>query len=298
MNTLDLLKKIGADFEVEKRDMYFHPNDDDRYFKLVPRYCAIVRTDTCVPLSVMGDEYGVVQYKDTISFLDEIIAEGSVTIKHGYIIDQGAKLYIMMKGNEAITLCPGEQIESTFIVSTSHDGTGAIRIMYAPTYAPLNVILTPLGKGELRMRHKVHINEHVKNAKVAIRRIFNYTNTYRNSFKQLVNIQPTEEQARTYFKMVIEGESTRAENIKAKIFDLWLTSPLTSNFASCKATLFGCLMAVAQFADYYKVVRKSKIRSDDDARIYSSLDGEGAKMKAEALSWAISCADKGFIGKR
>src|SRR3990167_2236628 len=117
MNTLDLLKKIGADFEIEKRDSYFYESEDK--LKLVPRHSVIVRTDTNVALSVMGSDYGVSQYRDTVSFLDEIIAEGSVTIKHGYILDEGAKLYIMMQGNEAITLCPGVQIESTFIVSTS-----------------------------------------------------------------------------------------------------------------------------------------------------------------------------------
>ena len=295
MNTQQILEKINGNFDVEHKAVYFYPSTKTNETVEVPRYSAIVRKDNDRPLSIVGEDYGIVQYRDAVSFLDQIMDKKSIQFDSGWVIDNGAKLYLLLKGAEAINLGPNEQIKAAFMVSSSHDGTGAIRISATPIYTPLQSIITPFGKAQIKIKHKSRVEQRISLSKIAIEKLFNYFEQNRDSYADLTTVKVSEENAKAYFGSLIESDSTRAENIKNKLYDIFLTSPLTSGLASCRGTLFGCFMAVVQYADLYKIVRKSKIRSPEDARVFSSLDGDGAKMKADALAFALKIMERGHF---
>lgn len=298
MNTQEILEKIGGNFEVEKRPSAYPCTSKDNLpylYKNIRRYSTIVRKDNEIGLSVVGEDYGIVQYRDAISFLDQVMDKKSIRFDSGWVIDGGAKLYILLNGSEAINLGPNEAIQAAFMVSTTHDGTGAIRISATPIYTPLKSIITPFGKAQIKIKHKSRVEQRINLSKMAIERLFNYFEQNRDSFADLTTVNVTEIDAKSYFNSLIESESTRAENIRNKLYDIFLTSPITSSLVSCKGTLFGCFMAVVQYADLYKIVRKSKIRNPEEARVLSSLDGDGAKMKADALSFALRIMARGHF---
>lgn len=282
----DALKAIGADFEVEKRSVYISDEDDN--YRSIPGYASVVRRDTGVPLSIMRSRYGVVQYREALGFLNEIIGNNKAEIYVGEVVDGGAKLHLIVKTLSFIDLGGGEKFEFFFTISTSHDGSSGIQTMCSPIHNLSQTVYTPTGKGVVKLKHSANVT-----ARLALaNRIFSNMEAYFHSFgetiKDIVGINLTDQEAQDYFLSVVEGDSTRAQNTRNKLFDLYKSTGLCINLSSCQGTLFGAFMAIQQYADYYKTVRKSIRRSETDARIEARLTGDAAKMKAESFSMALA----------
>lgn len=289
----DLLKRIGADFTAKKYPiMYGGSSSPDAQVystydvKTWPRNSIVVRNDTKEGIGCVGSDYHIIQYADALRFLDSYIEDGSVTIRGAYSLDNGAKIYAAVNTSEPLKLTENETLDSTILISTSHDGSGKLVIRCAPVHNATKTVITPT-EGTFALKHTRNVKLRIAECKVAMKKAIEYFKKHEESFQKLVTTPVTMEHARIYFKAVFPKDNTRHENIRNKLLDIFTTNPLTKGLASCRFTMFGCFMAVVLYADYYKTKKRSRKRSEEDAAILSSLDGSAAKMKAEALSFAF-----------
>lgn len=281
----EALSQIAADFEADKRTVYC--KDDDGNEITIPHYAAIFNKESKQGMSVMRANYGLVQYSSALAFLSEAVANGTAEFYAGRATDGGARLHIVMKASRYVEIAPGESVECYFTVSTSHDGSNKITAMCTPIHQRTQTVFTPLGDGIISVKHTARATENLARARFTVNKMNEFFDTYIDHFKDFVSCTVSDQQARDFFLALEEGDSTRAKNIRDRLYDIFKMNQTIRGSSATRGTLFGCLMAAMVYADSYKTVRKSKIRSELDAKLESRLTGAGALFKAEAYSTCL-----------
>jgi phage/plasmid-like protein (TIGR03299 family) len=291
VGTIDeLLKTIGADFEVEKRAIYQRIPSGG--FTPVIGWSATARKDTDAALGVVGSRYGVSQYKHTLGFLDELVADGQFRFNGGRTTLDGAHLYVSLVSPSRVIFGGNDTVDCHFTVSTSHDGSDSIRVMCSPVHSRSQTVL-PSKLGIVKIRHSVHVGRRLADAAATLRKMNKVWEQHKDAFERFPQIQLSNDDAKTYFAMLAPAKSgsevpTRTQNVRDQLMSIYTNHKLTANLPSCKGTLLGALVAAMIFGDYYKTVRKSIVGvSEQDARIESRLNGQGAKLKADAFAGAL-----------
>lgn len=94
----------------------------------VPGRFANVRSD--LPpgsnvLEIVGSKYHIVQNRDGLSFVQDIINNGAVTLENAGMFDGGKSVFLLAK-TEGLAI-GGEKIQPYVIFSNSHDGSGKVK---------------------------------------------------------------------------------------------------------------------------------------------------------------------------
>jgi len=128
LTSQDALHYSGLDWQVKQEPLMTGT------FKSVPGYVANVRSDNDRILGIVSDSYKVVQNEEAFAFTDALIGEG-VRYETAGSLDEGRKVWLLAKLPERYQLV-GEDVEPYIVFTSSHDGSGAIRV--APT--PIRVV--------------------------------------------------------------------------------------------------------------------------------------------------------------
>ena len=288
-DTLEALEQMAADFVADKRDVFFL--DDDGEPVKIDHFAAIVNTNEMHGLSVMRSRYGLVHYKDALDFLSEAVANGTAVFEGGIATDSGARIHIVMKATKSIELGPVDRIDCYYTVPTSHDGSNCITAMCTPIHSKLQTVFTPLKDGVMKIKHTVRANDRLIEARRMTNRMHEFFDKYEENFRAFANTSLDDRQTRDYFLMLVPKtggpNKARSENIRDKLYDIFKMNPMLRSLPSCRGTLFGAFQAAMIYADLYKTVRKSNIRSELDAKLESRLNGDGARFKAEAYATSL-----------
>ena len=294
----EALKHAGADFVAEQVPIFQDITETDAVrpdltFGQIPGYSVIRRGDSKIPLGVVSARYGLSQYKDTLSFLDDLVGEKEALFNSVAITDDGARIYVSMRAPNSVVFAPGDEIQCYYTASTSHDGTGSIQFMCSPIHSRTQTILTSLDFGVIKMRHSVHVKNRLARAAGTIKKMQDVWANHADSFVKFAGMPLDDIEAKTYFCMLVPGneDSTeihpRTQNTRDKLFDIYKVG-VASQLPSCKGTLLGAFVASLIFGDYYKTIRESIVgRSERDARIESRLSGSAARFKADSFASAL-----------
>ncbi len=292
-NIDDVLKTINGDFAVEKRDTFFLLRNGD--YRKVRDHQAIVREDDEMDLSVMKDRYGIVQFAESVAFVDDIISQNKATFYTGACVDGGKKLIVILKGIDHVDLGNGDKFEQFITVSSSHDGTGAMVAMCTPIHNVSQTVFTPFsGKGVLKIKHAALAKRRLATARLVLGDMTSYWSDFSSAVKRLSQVTITDQEAKDYFAMLYPGDKTRVINTREKLFNIYHLHGMCVKLPSCRGTLFGAFMAVLQHADYYKLVKlkgpRASARTDIDIKLEARLTGSAAKDKLSAYGMALKLA--------
>ena len=256
-----------------------------------PYHAAVIASDNGDCLGVHSSRYGILQFDESLSFLNSLMSDES---KHKIIIERGvttynrARIYLVLRSEEKYALSDVEAIHNYFVVSTTHDGSGTLNILNTPvhesTQQELRSVITPMGKGLIKIRHSHNAAMILQRTRNIVDKVYTEWQENIKTFRLMANSKISDEDAKELiFKKVVEGNSTRADNIRAKMFDIFSLLGAAAKIPSCQSTIFGCYMAVVQYADQFKTVRaSSKGLSTLESRVESSLNGAAAEDKAKA----------------
>jgi hypothetical protein len=303
----EALESIGANFDVELQRTYIRDEAKvnkigllrEKDMKLVPRYAAIVRTDTGEvlgePLAVMSDIYGIVQYRDALAFLNNMIGSNLAKMVFARCTDGGRRLHIILKTNEFIALGGGDKVSCFFSVSTSHDGTGQLQAMCTPLHEATQTLFTPMGKGLIKMKHSSRVGDNMAKAAQTTARIHDEFANYGDAFVKCVAMKIDDDQAKTYFRMMVDKNTNHAERRREKLFDIYKHTGPHRNVGSCRGTLFGAMVSAWYWAEMYKTVRVKGGRNKDevDRKLEARISGDAARAKALAYELGLKILKMG-----
>jgi len=293
----EMLAETGLDLVVHKRNLYYA--DSLGVTRENPEKVAIARISDGAFLGTVGKDFGLNQYAQTYEFAEALTFQEGAEYVSGGIIGKGERAFLSFKTGEKITLPGGDEIENYFYIATGHDGQQAIDVIPAPLRTINNTVLRmPESRGcGFRIRHTKYVDNHIAKARQSINKVKNYWATYQKSFDYLSKTRLTDGQLNDYLKMVVEGkeESSRAENIREEIRNIYLKDRMIVAFPATHNTLLGAYFSVVQYCDSENiVVRKSKNDRKDatTCRIISMIDGNAAQRKADGFAFALQMLHK------
>lgn len=151
---------------------------------------ATVRKDNNFPLGVVGGRYTPIQNKEAFDFFDNAIGEGHSQYETAGALGNGETVFITAKLPNYIKVAD-ENIDSYLLFTMSHDGSGAVMVMFTPIRVVCNNTLSMAigeAKNKVMFRHTKSAKEKMKN----LEKVLGMTNTLKDemnlNFAMLQNI--------------------------------------------------------------------------------------------------------------
>ena len=123
LNSKEALEKSGLNWTVKQQSIMTGNS-------IIPGYKANVRQSDGKILGVVTDRYKVVQNQEAFAFTDALLGEGVKYETAGSLCD-GKKIWLLAKLPDKYII-EGEQIDPYLVFSSSHDGSGSIKVCMTP----------------------------------------------------------------------------------------------------------------------------------------------------------------------
>lgn len=103
---------------------------------IIDTHCATMRTDNNHTFGVVGSDYGVVQNSKAFEFIDHLqqhFGQQSI-IETAGALNEGSRVYVTCRLDEDFYLddFKKDAVQNYIIITTSHDGSGAIKVFSSP----------------------------------------------------------------------------------------------------------------------------------------------------------------------
>lgn len=123
----------------------------------IPGYKANIRDTDNRVLGVVTDRYRVVQNAEAFAFTDALLGEG-VKYETAGSLQDGRKIWLLAKLPDKYII-EGEQIEPYLVFSSSHDGSGAIKVAMTPVRVVCQNTLNIALSSAKRIWSTVHVGD-------------------------------------------------------------------------------------------------------------------------------------------
>lgn len=272
---------------------------------IIDTHCATMRTDNNHTFGVVGSDYGVVQNSKAFEFIDHLqqhFGQQSI-IETAGALNEGSRVYVTCRLDENFYLddFKKDAVENYIIITTSHDGSGAIKIFSSPVRVvcqnTLNMALMKKTES-ISYKHTKNVRERMDYEKIVARFLEqskmlknNFVNKMRelreddNLSKNAVQdfasmIYLSDENYKRYIEAnrkldSIDEVSTRAKNQIERLMDSIESGVGQDMYRGSKLWLLNGLTTLLHNDTVYK--------SDED-EFKSILEGDGFKKLNKAYA--------------
>lgn len=151
LSSKDALQASGLDWNVIQRPIMTSA------YEPIPGYKANVRDTDNKVLGVVSDRYRVVQNAEAFAFTDALLGEG-VKYETAGSLQEGRRIWLLAKLPDRYII-EGEQIEPYLVFSSSHDGSGAIKVAMTPVRVVCQNTLNMALSTAKRIWSTVHVGD-------------------------------------------------------------------------------------------------------------------------------------------
>lgn len=285
------IEAAKLDWKVFKRSLVTNMPDSPSI--AVPGKFAIVREDTKAVLGVVGNVYTPLQNRDAFKFFDAVVGEKAAMYHTAGALGDGERVWILAKLPGYIRTTGDDVTEKFLLLANSHDGTGAVTVMFTPIRVvcqnTLNIALSDQSNRS-KLRHTMTLGSRVED----VRRTLGILNSRFEMFETLS--QRMAGTALTYsgFKDYAKGAgllpkeddgklSSRAQGIMDDLSRLFEHGK-GNDLPGVRGTVWAGFNAVTEYVDYVRSTRGD----ESENRAKSLLFGSGATMKQSAWDSAVA----------
>lgn len=281
----------GLDWEVEMQPIFLANGKE-----VIDNKAIVRKTDQSV-LGVASNRYTPLQNRSAFNFFDKFIQEKIVELETAGSLKGGRKVWILarIKGVSA-DVVTGDRIDAYLLLSTAHDGTGAVIVQFTPIRV---VCANTMGEADRRaesgqdksvsIRHNSKVEQNLKEVQNVIdvaRRDFNLTiEAYRRLAQFNVGIGGLEKYVREVFEVPLDekgrpGKLPRAFGFIEESFN---QGP-GAEMKGVEGTFWGAYNAITDWVDHDR-------GRTDDSRQDASWFGLGKTLRNRALKVALAQID-------
>lgn len=147
----EALEKSGLNWNVIQRPIM------TTAYNPIPGYKANIRETDNRILGVVTDRYRVVQNAEAFAFTDALLGEG-VRYETAGSLQGGKKIWLLAKLPDKYII-EGEQIDPYLVFSSSHDGSGAVKVAMTPVRVVCQNTLNIALSSAKRIWSTVHVGD-------------------------------------------------------------------------------------------------------------------------------------------
>jgi len=152
---------------------------------------ATVYEDTGFVLGVVGSRYTVVQNVTAFGAIDRWLADGRVRYETAGALDEGRKVFILVRIDEDFTIAGTDPITPYALVTNSHDGSSGLGVKLVSTRVvcanTLNVALREKGE-RIGIRHTASAEANIESAAKALGLVSRQQRQMMERFEQLAQL--------------------------------------------------------------------------------------------------------------
>ncbi len=264
----------------------------------IPQRKAVIRSDTCDVLGVVGNSYVPVQNCQAFGFLDAVVADGGLRYHTAGALGRGERVWMLAKLPDDIRVKRSDDVtEKYLLLSNSHDGSSSLRVFFTPIRvicANTLAIAERNGRGQgISIIHKGELATKVQQAQEVLGLAKHFYDDAEERINRLANHYPSVRQLEEYFLQVYpdspDGESTRVKNVRQEMMRLF-EQGIGHDIPEIRHTTWTALNAVTEFVDHYRSTRGKSASDRASNRLESAWFGSGARLKERAWALALQMA--------
>jgi len=245
-----------------------------------------IRSDTGQPLGVVGTQYKILDNVDAFAFFDAVTMDpNGPKYETAGSLWNGRKVWMLAKMPDCIEVAPGDIVDPYILLSNTHDGSGAVRILETPVRVvcqnTLNAAHASQGRN-IRIRHSGDMSFKVSEVQDALGIIRANFEATAELYKALARDYPTPDEVETVLNRLFpETKSDRSTIQKGRVRTLAAAGIGNGNKA-VEGTAWALYNGITELTDHH--ANKDSKRADArDMRLNSFGMGSGLDFKADAL---------------
>lgn len=288
MTAREAITAGGLDWRVTKEPIYCGQQRDvlikDRF--VMRRLDRLDRPDGG-QLGVVGRDYEPLQNEEAFSFMDPVVGEGSALFHTVGALDGGRRVWLLAKLPGEIRITVNDVTEKYLLLSSSHDGTSAVRILFTPIRVvcqnTLNIALRD-ARG-LSIRHHSDVHERVKQAHKLLGIVNTTYDRAAESMQAMAKVQINSDRLKAYFESVMPV-STDNDQLRAKVLERHhrleelFTEGIGNSLPGVRGTVWAAYNGIVQWVDRESFTRRLK------EPVKSTWFGQGRQLKERAFTQA------------
>lgn len=273
-------------WKVNKRPLVLARNG-----KTVDGHFEVYREDTDYTLGIVGKSYTELQQAEAFSFFDAIVGDNQAIFHTAGSLFNGKVVWILAKLPGDIKVSNDDCIEKYLLLTTSHDGSKAVQVMFTPTRVvcsnTLNIALRE-GGNKVSIRHTSSVVENLKQAHKLMGITSKFYEEMGNVFniftKKAMNSKLLDQYIDAVFKPEVK------EDEEEKEVNEYTRNTVIQLFESGKGnkgeTLWDAFNGMTEFVDHHRKRGAKEV----EKRFNSLIFGNGQQVKQKAYDEAFKLA--------
>jgi len=249
---------------------------------------AIMRKDTRDVFAIMGDGYEPMQNIDAFNFFDSVISQGEAMYHTAGSLFGGKRVWILAKLPGDIIVTDTDKIGKYILLSTSHDGSAALRMKFTPIRVVCNNTLSIAlsGRSGFYAKHTRNILSRAAEAREILGVAEQYYDIFAKQVDRLVNTRMTVIETQDYLQKLYNFKDDKSyadqdhRTIKAYEDTLDLLNHSTNRTGGMEGTQWAAYNAVTYYIDHERTVQGQEYAMDK--RLSSSWFGRGVELRQKA----------------
>lgn len=271
----------------------------------VPDRFAVLREDTKAVLGTVGPGYKELQNREAFTFFDSAIGPNMACLDTVGSLSGGRRIFASAKLPNTFEVVKGDVVENWLILTTTHDGTGAVKCLQSPIRPVCQNTLTlalKSAKHTVSIKHTKNVMEGLKIAKDLLNDNQTYWTKLQEAFRYMASCQVDKGYVKDFLKKLLPGKdildengekigeseaAARTQNTRDRIETLFDGQATGSDLAG--KTKWGLMNAVTHFLGRERQGRARK-NGDDVSLWENEVFGLGivTREKAGQLLLAVS----------
>jgi phage/plasmid-like protein (TIGR03299 family) len=239
-------------------------------------------------LGIVGDDYAPVQNEECAELLDLLIDESGAHFETAGSMRGGRRIFVTMKMPQGIRIAGVDNLDLYLAVTTSHDGTTALRVDATPiriVCANTQRLALHRSVGHYCFRHTSSIKGRIAQARQAVGITFAYAEAFQAEAERMINqeldmanfrkvcteIWPAPEPGATV--RTINNHTRRTQHLD-RLFTLADTQ------ANIRGTAWAGYQAIVEYLDHFSPAGSDQRRAE---RVLTSTTLAAVKQRAHDL---------------
>lgn len=263
--------------------------ETDAGIKIYTGQQVLFRSDTQKPLSVVSDEFKVVQPREVLEFFRDLTQLHGMQLSVAGVLFNGKRFWATAESGRAAEVLPGDEVKGQLLLMTGVDGTLATSAKFVSTRVVCNntlrLAIGESGGREVRRTHRQLFD--AKDVKIDMGLLDGAWDQYIQDMKKLTTIKMSDDKAAEFFTKLVarpkvdkEDEVSRATKSAVEELMYRLRNGLGAD--SGRGTAWNVLNAVTEKYTH------GTARRDSDRQFVNSVYGADANMKDKALDMLLA----------
>lgn len=295
MTTQEVVDASGLGWEVKERQIMAFPEQEDRWGNCpLENYKVLLRCDqdVVIPLGVVSKKYTVLQNYDIFEAMDPLVQDGVIEYETAGSLRNGKTVWALarfsaMGEREVIS---GDTVRPYLLITTTHDGTGAVQVQPTPIRVVCNNTLqASLGYGcAMNISHTGNVAERTSMAVDAMCNAQESMESVIDTFSHMAQTELNAKQRDNYFRLVMPDAPENKPRMQQRIdtqretWEAWTDSAENRTVKAYRPnTMWGAYNAITRMATHCV---SSRVQ---DASAHQ-IDGGAAALRRNAFNVAVS----------